>query len=231
MINNPLKTDDLLKIAAFKEMPLHQLERLATVAVWQTYSPGQIIFLEGEVSGGLWFVQTGRVKIIKQSLNGRILGLCMMTSGKCFGSCPLFGMDKNPATAQAVDEVTLLVVPQERLNHLIHEDANLAGALLRIYSQRLLHLARLSEKLGAWTTGDRINDCLLAYAEPTDGYAVVRLTHEKLADLAGTVREVVTRHLSQLERGGTIQIEQGHILLLDTNRLSLPCVSEKLPRP
>jgi CRP/FNR family transcriptional regulator len=228
MLNNPMKTDDLLEIAALKEVPLHQLERLATVAVWQTFSPGQLIFLEGEASGGLWFVQRGRVKIIKQSLSGRVMGLCMMSSGKCFGTCPLFSMEKNPASAQAVDEVTLLIVPQERLNALIHEDPQLAAALLRIYSQRLIHLARLSEGLGTWTTGDRINDCLLTYAEENEPYPVVRLTHEKLADLSGTVREVVTRHLAQLEKSGTIQIEQGHITILDSGVLSLPCASDKM---
>ena len=230
MISDPLKTEDVLQIAALKEIPLPQLERLATLAVWQTFSPGQLIFLEGEASGGLWFIHSGRVKIIKQSLNGRILGLCMMTPGKCFGSCPLFNMEKNPATAQAVDEVTLLIVPQERLNNLVREDRQLAAALLRIYSQRLIHLARLSEGLGAWTTGDRINDCLLTYAEQVEPNPVVRLTHEKLADLAGTVREVVTRHLAQLVQAGTIQIEQGQIIVLDTNALSLPCASEKLSR-
>lgn len=228
MIKSPVKTDDLLDIAALKEIPLPQLERLAAVAVWQTYAPGQLIFLEGERSGGLWFVQKGRVKLIRQSLNGRTMGLCMMTSNKCFGSCPLFHMEKNPATAQAVDEVTLLIVPQERLDSLIREDSQLASALLRIYSQRLLHLARLSEGLGAWSTGDRINDCLLTYAEQRESCLVVRLTHEKLADLAGTVREVVTRHLSQLEQAGAIQVEQGQIIVLDAGMLSLPCTVEKL---
>jgi CRP/FNR family transcriptional regulator len=223
-----MNTVDILQIAALKELPQQQLERLAAIAVWRTYSPGQVIFLEGEPSDGLWFVHTGRVKIIKQSLNGRILGLCMMNSGKCFGSCPLFAVKKNPASAQAVDEVTLLIIPQERLNILIHGDSQLAAALLRIYSQRLIHLARLSEGLGTWTTGERINDCLLAYADMNAPYPIVWLTHEKIADLAGTVREVVTRHLAQLEQSGAIQIEQGHIAILNSGVLSLPCASDKL---
>lgn len=230
MINCQISLDDLLAIPALKEIPIHQLERLAMFAVLQTYSPGQIIFLEGETSDGLWFVQKGRVKIVKQSLNGRIVGLCMMNPGKCFGSCPLFSMDRNPATAQAVDEVTLLIVPQEQLQSLVREDHEFASVLLRIYSRRLLHLARVSEGLGAWTTADRINDCLLTYAEDGTPHPVVRLTHEKLAALAGTVREVVTRHLASLEQDGTVVLEPGQITILNTNALSLPCASKKLSR-
>lgn len=229
MINCQVSLDDLLAIPAFTEIPIDQLERLAAFSVCQTYGPGQLIFLEGETSGGLWFVQKGRVKIVKQALNGRVVGLCMMNPGKCFGSCPLFSMDNNPASAQAVDEVTLLIVPQERLKVLVRQDPQFAAVLLRIYSQRLLHLARLSERLGAWTTGDRINDCLLTYAESGEPYPVVRLTHEKLADLAGTVREVVTRHLAYLEQDGAILVELGQITILDTGALGLPCTSEKLP--
>ena len=170
MIKSPVKTDDLLDIAALKEIPLPQLERLAAVAVWQTYAPGQLIFLEGERSGGLWFVQKGRVKLIRQSLNGRTMGLCMMTSNKCFGSCPLFHMEKNPATAQAVDEVTLLIVPQERLDSLIREDSQLASALLRIYSQRLLHLACVGVDVDP--SGVRIIKLNTQYGQPPFGGAI-----------------------------------------------------------
>lgn len=230
MINRQISTDDLREIAALEDMPPQQLDRLASVVMAQTYSPGQLIFLEGEASGGLWFVQKGRVKIVKQSLNGRVMGLCMMNPGKCFGSCPLFSIDHNPATAQAVDEVTLLIVPPERLQSLVRDDPQFVSVLLRIYSQRLLHLARLSESLGVWTTGDRINDCLLTYADYDETYPVVRLTHEKLADLAGTVREVVTRHLSSLEQEKIIRVDLGQITILDSSALSLPCTPEKLNR-
>lgn len=147
-----------------------------------------------------------------------------MNSGKCFGSCPLFSFETNPATAQAIDEVTLLILPQEEYNHLVHGDAQFAAALLRIYSQRLAHLAHVSEGLGAWRAGDRINDCLLTYADRVTPQPIVHLSQEKLADLAGTAREVVTRHLSQLKAAGIIEVAPGRILIRDSDALKLPCV-------
>jgi hypothetical protein len=53
----------------------------------------------------------------------------------------------------------------------------------------------------------------------------VLLTHDKLAMLAGTGREVVTRHLSHLEKMGVIQNEPGCIRLLDVSALRLPCLT------
>lgn len=219
----PVKTDELQEIPAFHALPIEQIERLAAVMVRQTYTPGQIIFIEGDASRSLWFVVQGQVKIIKQSLNGRVQGLCLMNRGKCFGSCPLFDMEKNPATAQALNNVTLFVLPDEAFQQLKTRDPQLVRALLHIYSQRLEHLARVSEVLGAWSVADRINDCLLTYADQTEQQPTLELTHEKLATLAGTVREVVTRHLTQLEKEGIVRNEVGRIILLNPNALLPPC--------
>ncbi len=49
---------------------------------------------------------------------------------------------------------------------------------------------------------------------------VVSLTHERIADLAGTVREVVTRHLARLEKQGFVRIEPRRILITDAEALS-----------
>ena len=220
----PVQVSEILKLATFRTMPGPQLERIAAALVRQSYAPGQLIFLEGEPTDGLWFVAEGRVRIIKQSLSGRIQGLCLVNRGKCFGSCPLFHMDRNPATAQALDAVTLFVLPQAMLQSMGKQDALLSSALMRIYSQRFDHLARLSESLGTWSVADRINHHMLANAEHAGERLVVALTHEKLAMLSGTVRETVTRHLAQLEKAGTVKIELGRITLVDTGALKLSCV-------
>jgi len=215
---------DLRQIPAFEKLPEDDLNALSSVIVTRHYTPGQIIFLEGEKSRSLWFVLEGRVKIIKQSESGRVQGLCMMDRGKCFGSCPLFSMNRNPATAEALDDVTLFVIPADTVASLTERDPKLVKALTHIYSQRLQHLAKVSEVLGSWTVADRINDCLLTYASPAEGAdACVELTHERLAALAGTVREVVTRHLNVLERHGAIRSENGRITILNRSALVPPC--------
>lgn len=222
----PVKTAEVQSIPAFRDMPLEQLTLLASAMIRQTYAPGQIIFTEGEVSGSLWFVFEGRIKIIKQSLNGRVQGLCVMDQGKCFGSCPLFDINKNPASAQALDQVTLFLLPEAELQQVKVRKPQLVKALLHIYSQRLTHLAKVSEILGTWAVPDRINDCLLTYANHTTMQPTVELTHEKLAALSGTVREVVSRHLGNLEKDGIIRSELGRIVILNPNALIPPCACE-----
>ncbi len=226
-IYTPIKLQDLREIPAFRSLPDEQVSSVAALMVRRQYAPGQIIFVEGDHAGSLWFVYEGRVKIIKQSLNGRIQGLCLMDRGKCFGGCSLFDMDNNPATAQALTDVTLFILPEKAIGQLGENDPNLVKALLHIYSQRLEHLARISEVLGSWTVADRINDCLLTYLNRNVQPPVVDLTHEKLASLSGTVREVVTRHLNLLEKEGVIRNTNGHIILLNPDALLPPCAAER----
>ncbi|MCK6580650.1 MAG: Crp/Fnr family transcriptional regulator [Anaerolineae bacterium] len=226
-----ISLDNLRDIPAFHALPDEQLMSLAAVMVRRQYAAGHIIFMEGDQAESLWFVASGRVKIIKQSLHGRVQGLCLMDRGKCFGSCPLFDMAKNPATAQALNDVTLFVLPEAALEHMKAHDPHLVKALLHIYSQRLEHLARVSEVLGAWTVPDRINDSLLTYADRDARDPVVELTQEKLASLSGTVREVVSRHLRLLEKAGIVRIEPRRIVILNIDALMPPCACEDQRKP
>lgn len=219
-----IHVDELCQVPAFSTLSDTQRQRLSVLMLKRKFAPGQFIFIEGERSDSLWFVAQGRVKIMKQSQNGRVSGLCLMNKGKCFGSCPLFEMETHPATAQALDEVILFVLPTESFQQAKQNDPQLVKALLHIYSQRLAHLTTVSEMLGTWTVAERINDNLLVYASHENGQIIVRLTHGKLAELAGTVREVVSRHLAQLEKAEIIHTTTGHITILQPAELNSACI-------
>ncbi len=212
---------ELKSIKSLTHLTDDQLVQLAPLMIRQLYRAGELIFLEGEPAQGVWFLLEGRVRIIKQSVHGRVQGLCITRPGKCFGGCPMFDDAVNPASAEALDQVTLLILPSDATEILAERDPQLLWMLLKVYSHRVEHLARLSEGLGAWSVGTRINDCLVVHAE--DGEVV--LTQERLAELVGTVREVVSRHLSCLEKEGVIRVETGRITILEYDSLRCGCLT------
>ena len=194
MVHHPVKLEDLQTITSFSNLTDNQLELLASSMIRKNYNPGQFIFWEGDETIGLWFILKGKVKIIKQSDAGRLQGLCIINRGKCFGSCPLFDTETNPANAQALDEVILAILPRDALQRVIYQDSTIATCLLGIYNKRMTLLAQLGEALGTWPVGLRINDCLITHAQEKAPHYIVELTHEELATLVGTARETVTRH-------------------------------------
>lgn len=210
--------ENLLTIPSLKDLGPECLTVLSQTMIQRTYPPESFIFLEGEESGGLWFVHQGQVKIVKYGENGRIQLLCRLHRGKCFGTCPLFNQNMpNPANAQAIDEVTLFILPRSTLSDAFGDNPDLVRALLQVYSQHMSQLARLGECLGLLSTSERINDYLLNFAAAP--YNEIQMTHEELAQAAGTAREVVSRHLNKLEKKGWIHLSKGRITVL--NRASL----------
>lgn len=224
MSSNQVKASDLRRIKGF-ELSDELLDQLAGNMVRRHYKAGQFIFFEGDEATGLWFILSGKVKIIKQSENGRLQGLCIANRGKCFGGCPLFDSDTNPANAQALDDVTLAVLPRNALQNVIYSNADIANSLLKVYTDRIGLLAGLGEQLGTWTVGMRINDSLIAHAKSKDNQYFVELTHEEIASLVGTAREVVTRHLSELEGLEFLSTSPGKIMLHDPEAIMGPCVA------
>lgn len=222
-----VSVEEVKSIAALSNLSLDRLESLSRVMIRHTYAPGELIFLEGDPARGIWFILKGRVRIVKQSMQGRVQALCVASAGRCFGGCPLFDGDVNPANAQAIDEVVLVVLNDEDKQQLSERDPELLWALLQVFSQRLAHLSRLSEGLGAWDVATRINDCLLTHINTKEPPSV-DFTHEKLAQLVGTVREVVTRHLACLEDEGIVRLEAGRIVLVDIDRLRCSCITSQI---
>lgn len=214
----PVSVAELRTLKPLERFSDEQVAQIAPLIQRRTYSPGELIFLEGEPSQGIWFILKGRVRIIKQSMQGRVQGLCIASRGKCFGGCPLFDEAINPANAQALDEVVLCFLP----NNVIEDNADMSilWTLLEVYSQRIDHLAHLAQSLSGASVFTRINECLLTHSEN----GVVALTQEKLAETVGSVREVVSRHLTCLEKEGIIQIEPGRITVLEPEGLRCGCV-------
>ena len=228
--NSQIAVSEIKELKTFSSFTDKQLSQLVQYMVRRTYTPGQFIFLEGDESAGLWFILDGKVRILKQSLTGRTQGLCFIDSGKCFGSCPLFDSENtNPADAQALTDVTLAIIPQEQFPDLVYADIDVAMAVLKICHHRMGLLAKLGERLGTWSVGMRIEDCLMTHVELVSGRMLVRLTHDNIATLVGTVREVVSRHLAELESLQIIKCCPGIIEVLQIKALQNSCINEHTP--
>ena len=221
--NMAVTLEEIQSVDALKHLSEERLFALSKLMVKRGYAPGEIIFLEDEPAQGVWFILDGQVRIVKLSLHGRVQALCVAREGRCFGGCHLFDGDTNPAPAEAITPVELLILPGHMVEQLGHDDSELMYALLQIFSYRIALLARLGEGLGAWAVGARINDNLLRHAVKNGSHPVVPLTHEKLAELTGTVREVVSRHLARLEKQAVVQLEAGQIRLLNMEALRASC--------
>lgn len=219
-----ISVTDIQTIPAFSKLCREALELVRRIAVERVFQPGQMIFLEGERSRGLWFLKEGRIRIFRASADGREQGLCLMRSGMCCG-CPLFYGETNPASAQALDTVRVYFIEGNTALGLAERDPEISRALFSVFAKGEQILSSLLVSLSCSRLASRLAQVLLDHTQDGDAArdrppnSALTLSHQELADLLGTSREAVTRSLDGLQRAGSIELGRRRITILDPEKL------------
>jgi CRP/FNR family cyclic AMP-dependent transcriptional regulator len=199
-----------------------------TTTIWETvlgdaapqaYVPaGELVFRAGEAPT-LALIRAGLVRVFISTDGGRQLTIRYARAGDLIGLAPLLGGSR-AWNAEAVVQTTITqpTVEQFRSAVALHPDLpwvvaeDLAtwacvgvAALADSSSQPMV--ARVAYHLGA-----------VALRGP-DGRSVARISHQRLADAVGTVREVISRQLQALRADGVIETQPGRVILVDEDRL------------
>lgn len=179
---------------------------------------GDVIYRPGERARGWILVAKGRVKVGLTAENGREILLYRLGPGEaCLLSTSALMADENlPAEAVAETDVEAFIVPAERFDRLIGEDAEFRREVLRGYASRVGGLVVMIEDVLFHALPQRLARWLIAHARE----GVASATHQEIAGELGTAREVVTRVLRHFERDGLIAVERGHVRLIDADGLA-----------
>ena len=70
----------------------------------KVYLPGDLLFSEGDPSGGLYFIQNGKVEIFKVRDNNEV-ALGTLGAGEVLGTLTVFNGDARTASARALTQV------------------------------------------------------------------------------------------------------------------------------
>lgn len=105
----------------------------------RVYEHGEVIFREGDAGDRLYVIQTGKVKITKQTPSGKLL-ISILESGEIFGEMALFDKLPRSATAVAEGEARLLGIDKTKFFQTISRDPTLAFRFLESMSKRIRRL-------------------------------------------------------------------------------------------
>src|SRR5262245_709595 len=115
----------------------------------RTFNPGDVVFHEGDdPKGEACMVHIGQVEIRKLVAGEQRL-LATIGKGELLGELGLFRNAPRSATAIAAEPLTLMVIPANRLDHMVRSNPALAVALIKDLANRMLkaeEVARDAEK-------------------------------------------------------------------------------------
>lgn len=215
----------LLTVPLFKDAPERALDVAASVVQHRRFEAQSVIFQEGDVGEALYMLQSGLVKLSKVDLGGYEKTLAILHPPEFFGEMALLGAKSRNATAVALVDVEAYLLFADDFSRLLQTYPTVSLNLTTTLSQRLSRVNDETQILSYKDAQGRVAFVLLRLYRggvvdlAEDGHALVHLTHQELANLAGTSRETVTRALKALENEGVIETRPKEIFLRDVQGL------------
>lgn len=208
--------DILQSVPLFSCLTDDELETLALKLGVRKYPKGSVVINEGDESRSLYIIERGRVWISKVHGDGREVVLATLSAGDYFGEMAL--IDNRPRSANAVtkEATTLYVLHRSDFQELMLVNPAFAVNLLRGLSTRLRAASNNIESLALMDVYGRVASLLLRKAKKNgDDRDVIEesLTHREIATMVGSSREMVSKIMKDLARGGYITPDKGCIYI------------------
>ncbi|MFB2769066.1 Crp/Fnr family transcriptional regulator [Pelatocladus sp. BLCC-F211] len=207
----------------FQGLPSTIVEVALIHLVTRTHPANQVILLENDWGGSVYFIIEGWVKIRTYNLEGKEVTLNIIGKGELFGE--MAALDEVPRSTDVITLTSTVIgsMPAQDFVKLLQTEP-LAGVRLAQLMARRLRQVNRRLRLRESDSQSRVADTLLFLAEGQGkkgqtGTEIPNLPHRELSSLSGLARETVTRVLTKLEKKGLIKREQEVICIPDLSAL------------
>ncbi len=192
---------------------------LSRAARKRRFGKGEIVFHEGDEAKGIYLVESGWLKAVKLSSEGREQILDTLGPGYLVNLQNIFTGSPMVVSLEALEDCQLWFIPSEAISQAIENQPKLAIAIIRLLAERMEYLAAKVEDLSLRSVDARLAKYLL---EHQIGGKVERqkwATQSELAAQIGTVLDVLNRSLKKFEDQKLIEMGRREIRLIEKVRL------------
>lgn len=205
----------LNKVSLFEGLSEAQIKRLSDRALTRTYPKGAIIINERDEAGTLFVIVSGMVKAYLSDEAGKEVVLSTMGPGEYFGELALLDDTPRSASVATMEPCKLISLQKSLMQETITADPDMALQLLKGMARRVRRLTESVRTLALLDVFGRLVRVLDELGVEEQGARVVepRPTQQELANRIGASREMVSRILTDLARGGYIDMEDKRIVI------------------
>jgi len=192
------------------------IDDLLAVSEMRSWGRGSQVICEGDYGEAVYFIVSGRAKVTLYSEQGREIVLAVLKSGDMFGEMAIMDEKPRSANVETVKELSCLVVKKEAFLKYLSVHHRVYSTMFSYLTGRLRDATRKIGGLALLDVCGRIAHTLIGMAKPSADEQIVEIerpTHEELAAMIGSSREVVSRALKKMSGEGYIKIEKKRIFL------------------
>ncbi len=188
------------------------------------FKKGQIIFHEGQRAGGLYCISHGKVKLFKTSYEGKEQIVRLSKAGDILGYRAVIGDQPYSASAAALEETHICMIPRDELLRHITQNPEMAMSLIKFLGNELSVAEKRMMNLAQKSVRERLAETLIilkeTYGTEDDQQTLsVALSREDLANITGTATETVIRLIADFKKEGLIDTSGKKILLKNVRGL------------
>ncbi|MBA3592618.1 MAG: Crp/Fnr family transcriptional regulator [Polaromonas sp.] len=196
-----------------------ELRSLARRGVQRTYRKNAVLINEGEAGDSLFVLLKGSVKVFAMDESGREITYGTVYAGDYFGEMSLDGGPRS-ASVMTLEPCTCSVLSRTDVSEHLAEEPEFAINLVVQVIRRARAATETARNMALLDVYGRLVALLEerrgdAEAEGTASPAMLEsITHQDIANRVGASREMVSRLLKDLEKGGYIELGIRRITLL-----------------
>jgi CRP/FNR family transcriptional regulator, cyclic AMP receptor protein len=190
-------------------------------AVVRNHPANQMILLENDWGGSVYFVLEGWLKIRTYNVDGKEITLNIVGQGEIVGEMAALEQAPRSTDVLSLTPATIANIPAEDFVQLLKKEP-LAGMKLAQLMGRRLRQVNRRLRLRESNSASRVADTLLFLAEgqgidinSSKGAEIPNFPHRELSSMSGLARETVTRVLTKLEKDGLIIRSQEKVSIPD----------------
>jgi CRP-like cAMP-binding protein len=221
----------------FRGVPLAEIERMAHLFREQDFGPKQIVFGEGDLGDAIYLLKTGHVRLYRLTQDGKEITLAVLGPGDVFGELALFDETRRATFAETMDAAHICAASIEDFSRLMAHRPQLTMMVAREIARRRSEAETRVAGMAYASVRGRITAVLRHLAEEhgektSDGAVRIRLriSHQELANLAGTTRETCTVELGRMMSAGLVNVDADHFFLVPNPERLQPGPIDRLRR-
>ena len=205
---------------AFSGLIREQMDQLKEFRTDAYYDRNEVIYYVGDPSDSLFQITRGKVKVVRISNTGKMKIIDIYQPGDYFGELCICGGGKRGDQAIAIEPVHVISFQMTGLLRLLPKKPELTLDLLQLVCGRLSEYQDQIATLAFDNVPVRLAREILRLSQAPGCLAEnggvrlgVNLTHEEIASLIGTSREIVTTLMNQFRQKGLVDYSRRSIFV------------------
>ena len=220
-IDPAMKRDALLSSAFFRTMRPQEIDEIIAFATERRFPRGTTLMSKGEPGSSMMAVLAGRIRIGNVSHDGKEVTLNVIGPGEIVGEIALLDGKPRSADATATEDTTVMVVERRDFLPFMLRHESLVERVLGVLCDRLRRTSTALEEIALFEVPARLARLLVKlaadYGRPAPGGGIriaLKLSQRDLSNLVASSRESVNKQLKIWRDAGTINLVEGHLIIL-----------------